>query len=113
MLWHKNKMPGKNSYAKGCDFSCKPCSECGGYPIRVDYNFSVKGKGITTVFRGQKKTVDLECRSYYHCPCGHSTTDWHRPVRDENGVIIKEAWELARKAYETGKFVKAKKIKIT
>lgn len=113
MLWQNMEKAMKHSYVIGQDFSCKPCPECKCYPFRVDYKFDVRKLKITTVFRGEKKTVDKERRTYYHCDCGRCTTDWCRPVRDENGVVIKESWQVAREAYEKGKFVKAKKIKIT
>jgi len=111
MLWHNTGVAGTHAGIIGHDFECKQCPECGGYPVRVDYDFDVKGEKISTIIRGEKKIVSRERRTYYHCQCGHCTTEWKRPVRDKDGVITEPAWQVARSMYNKGVFVGSKKKK--
>lgn len=108
MLWHNTGIAGTHSGIIGHDFGCKQCPECGGYPIRVDYDFNVNGEKIYTIIRGKKKVVSRERRTYYHCQCGHCTTEWKRPVYDKDGVIVTAAWAVAHDAYQNGEFVESK-----
>jgi len=86
----------------GVDTELPSCPECGGHPFRVDALFDIKDKGI----KREGRLVRNERRSYYHCPCGFSTTDWHRPTYDKDGNIKVMGWMRARKAYIKKEWVK-------
>ena len=70
------------------DNTAKPCMVCGGHPIVVRWKFRSKFK------------------CYYHCECGHRTTDWHEDKIGENGEVAKSARDVAREAYNNGIFVR-------
>jgi len=90
----------------GIDTTCHKCTECGGYPIRVDIKVDISHEKRKHTVRGQVVALGVERRTYYHCPCGFSTTDWHRPVYDKDGNIKVMGWMRARKAYIKKEWVK-------
>lgn len=93
----------------GVDTECDPCPECGGYPIRVDYLFTLE-KPRKRRYMGKLRIVNKERRSYYHCPCGHCVTKWQRPKYDSKNEVCQEAWMSAREAWRDKKFLKPSEV---
>lgn len=92
--------------SRGVDMECERCPECGGYPIRVDHLFALK-KTRKRRHNGKIRVVNKECRSYYHCQCGHCVTGWQKPKYNRKNEVIRDAWLLARDAWQKKKFIKS------
>lgn len=90
----------------GVDTECDQCPECGGYPIRVDYLFTLK-KPRKRRYNGKTRVMNNERRSYYHCPCGHCVTDWQKPKYNMKNEVSRDAWLAARDAWQKRKFIKS------
>lgn len=83
----------------GIDWDANPCPACGGRP-RIHIT---KPQSMRMVDGRMCKRVMT--RSYYDCQCQNCVTQWFDSTYDRRGDMVVNAKDLAREAWDAGRFL--------
>ena len=111
MLWG---MADRQSNKVMVDTTVPECPLCHTSPIVTEKMFDIE-QMLASQARAEhkhgRKKARVECSRanekycYYHCLCGHCTTDWYGEIEDCNGRRILPPRERARTAYVAERWV--------